>query len=97
MSYNATINFQISSVDVFITSATGGDQNAIINFSLVTLNGSSVFINYTVIAYTKIGNDYINTNISANGAISPITISGLTNETSYYFTVCVKRNRNSRK
>jgi len=84
---NTTINFQISSVDVFITSATGGDQNAIINFSLVTLNGSSVFTNYTVIAYTKIGNDYINTNISANGANSPITISGLTNETSYYFTV----------
>jgi len=84
---NATIQFSIPSADVMITSATGKNQKAIVNFPLLTLDGAIPFTNYTVMTYTKPANDYIRIDISANGTSSPITVTGLTNLTPYYFTV----------
>jgi hypothetical protein len=84
---NATIQFSIPSADVLITSATGKNQKAIVNFPLLTLDGAIPFTNYTVMTYTKPANDYIRIDISANGTSSPITVTGLTNLTPYYFTV----------
>ena len=59
--------------------ASAGNSQATVNFTEPASNGGSVITGYTVTA-TPGG-------ITATGATSPITVTGLTNGTSYTFTV----------
>lgn len=60
-------------------SAVAGDGQATITFTAPESNGGAEITGYTVTSNPD--------NITANGNGSPITITGLTNETSYTFTV----------
>jgi len=59
--------------------ATSGDQSATVTFTAPTSNGGSPITGYTVTS--SLGGFF------ATGSSSPITVSGLTNGTSYTFTV----------
>ncbi len=59
--------------------ATAGDTQALVSFSAPASNGGSLITSYTVTSSPD--------GIVANGASSPIPISGLTNGVSYTFTV----------
>ena len=60
-------------------SATGGDAQATVSFVAPTDNGGSTILSYTVISSPG--------SIKKSGTTSPITITGLTNNTAYTFTV----------
>lgn len=62
-----------------IGGSTGGDAQVIQGFAAPADNGGSAITGYTVTSSPG--------NISASGASSPITVTGLTNETTYTFTV----------
>ena len=62
-----------------ITSAVGGMNAGTVSFNAPVDNGGLNVTSYTVVANPG--------NISASGASSPITVTGLTNGTSYTFTV----------
>jgi uncharacterized protein (TIGR02145 family) len=59
--------------------ATAGDALASVAFTIPTNNGGSVITGYTVTSNPG--------NITATGSSSPLTVNGLTNGTSYTFTV----------
>lgn len=59
--------------------ATAGDTQAVVSFTAPTATGGSPILNYTVTSSPG--------SITATGAGSPITVSGLTNGTAYTFTV----------
>ena len=59
--------------------ATGGDGSASVAFTAPTSNGGAAITSYTVAASPGTA--------TATGTASPITVSGLTNGTSYTFTV----------
>jgi trimeric autotransporter adhesin len=59
--------------------AVGGNAQAIVSFTAPADNGGSAITSYTVTSSPG--------NITASGASSPITVTGLTNLTSYTFTV----------
>ncbi|MBF0459632.1 MAG: fibronectin type III domain-containing protein [Nitrospirae bacterium] len=59
--------------------ATAGNAQATVSFTAPSSNGGSSITGYTVISSRD--------NLTASGTASPITISGLTNGTSYTFTV----------
>jgi hypothetical protein len=59
--------------------ATGGDAQATVIFTAPASNGGSAITSYTVISNPG--------GITATGTTSPITITGLTNGTTYTFTV----------
>ena len=58
--------------------ATPGNAEATVSFTAPASNGGSAILNYTVTS---------NDGISATGPASPITVTGLTNGTTYTFTV----------
>jgi uncharacterized protein (TIGR02145 family) len=60
-------------------SATAGNAQATVSFTAPASNGGSAITGYTVTSNPG--------NITGTGASSPITVSGLTNGTSYTFTV----------
>ena len=60
-------------------SAVAGNAQAVVNFTAPANNGGSVITSYTVTSSPG--------NITASGAASPITVTGLTNGTAYTFTV----------
>lgn len=62
-----------------ITSAIPGDQRGIVSFTAPADNGGSSITSYIVTSNPG--------NITASGSSSPITITGLTNNTPYTFTV----------
>jgi hypothetical protein len=62
-----------------IGTATGGDASASVTFTAPAANGGSVVTGYTVTSSPG--------GFTGTGATSPITVSGLTNGTSYTFTV----------
>jgi hypothetical protein len=62
-----------------IGSATAGDGQASVSFSAPAYTGGTAITSYTVTSSPG--------GITASGASSPILVSGLTNETSYTFTV----------
>ncbi|MGY4515788.1 autotransporter domain-containing protein [Lysobacter sp. HA18] len=62
-----------------IGSATAGDGQATLTFTAPASNGGDTITGYTVTSLPS--------GISASGASSPIVVSGLTNGTSYTFTV----------
>ena len=59
--------------------ATAGDASVSVAFTIPTNNGGSVITGYTVTSNPG--------NITATGSSSPLTVTGLTNGTSYTFTV----------
>jgi len=63
--------------------ATPGNQQATVAFSVPSDNGGSVITGYTVNAWVN----GVVTSITATGTSSPIAISGLSNHTAYTFTV----------
>ena len=81
---HATQNFTINvlpNVPMPVTSqtATAGDGSATINFTPPTDNGGATVTSYTVVSSSG--------NFSATSSSGPITITGLTNGTSYTFTI----------
>ena len=62
-----------------IGTATAGNAQATLTFTAPASNGGSAITGYTVTSSPG--------GISANGAASPITVTGLTNGTAYTFTV----------
>lgn len=60
-------------------SAVAGDSEATVSFTAPTSDGGAAVSNYTVISTPG--------NYTANGASSPITVTGLTNGTAYTFKV----------
>jgi trimeric autotransporter adhesin len=62
-----------------IGTATAGNAQATVNFTAPTNNGGSVITSYTVTSSPG--------GLTATGAVSPITVTGLTNGTAYTFTV----------
>ena len=60
-------------------SATAGDAQATVTFTAPASNGGSAITGYRVVSTPG--------NIEATGSASPITVTGLTNGTSYTFTV----------
>jgi hypothetical protein len=60
-------------------SATAGDSQATVSFSAPSSNGGAAITSYTVISSPG--------GVTGSGAGSPITVTGLTNGTSYTFTV----------
>jgi len=62
-----------------IGTATPGDTNATVTFTAPASDGGSAIISYTVTSTPG--------SITATGATSPITVTGLTNGTGYTFTV----------
>jgi len=60
-------------------SAVAGDSSAKVSFSAPLSNGGSEITSYTVTS--------IPGNVSVTGSVSPLTVSGLTNDTPYSFTV----------
>ncbi|PRX74304.1 S-layer family protein [Cohnella sp. SGD-V74] len=64
-------------------SATAGNGQAVVSFTAPTNNGGSAITGYTVTALV----DGSATGMTATGTASPITVTGLTNGTSYTFTV----------
>lgn len=62
-----------------IGTATAGDGQATVAFTAPASNGGSAITSYTVTSSPD--------NITANNTASPITVTGLTNGTSYTFTV----------
>ncbi len=62
-----------------IGAATGGAGQASVTFSAPAFNGDSAITSYTVTSSPG--------GITATGGSSPITVTGLTNETAYTFTV----------
>ncbi|MBO9610622.1 MAG: fibronectin type III domain-containing protein, partial [Paenibacillaceae bacterium] len=64
-------------------SATAGNGQAVVSFTVPTNNGGSAITGYTVTALV----DSSATGIIESGTASPITVSGLTSGTTYTFTV----------
>ncbi len=62
-----------------IGSATAGDEQATISFTAPASNGGAPITGYTVTSSPG--------NVTATGAASPITVTGLSNGTAYTFTV----------
>lgn len=62
-----------------IGSATGGNEQATVNFTAPVSNGGAVITSYTATSSPS--------NIAGTCASSPCTVTGLTNETAYTFTV----------
>jgi hypothetical protein len=62
-----------------IGSATAGDEQATISFTAPASNGGTPITGYTVTSSPG--------NVTATGAASPITVTGLSNGTAYTFTV----------
>lgn len=62
-----------------IGSATAGDEQATISFNAPASNGGAPITGYTVTSSPG--------NVTATGAASPITVTGLSNGTAYTFTV----------
>lgn len=62
-----------------IGTGTAGNAEATVSFAAPASNGGSVITSYTVVSSPG--------GISASGASSPITVTGLTNGTAYTFTV----------
>ena len=60
-------------------SAVGGNRQAVVSFTAPAINGGAAITGYTVTSSPG--------GVTASGASSPITVTGLTNGTSYTFTV----------
>ncbi|WP_181257055.1 IPT/TIG domain-containing protein [Pseudaminobacter soli (ex Li et al. 2025)] len=78
----ATVSITVNAIvpgSPLIGSATAGNAQASVSFTAPASNGGSAITNYTVTSNPD--------GITATGAASPITVTGLTNGTAYTFTV----------
>lgn len=62
-----------------ITSTTHGDRQATVHFDSPTSSGSSPITSYKLVSHPE--------GVEASGTTTPITVTGLSNGTSYVFTV----------
>lgn len=76
---NSATPFAVAPGAPTIGSATPGNQSATINFTAPSSNGGSPITGYTVTSAPG--------GLTAIGSASPLTVAGLTNGTSYTFTV----------
>lgn len=73
-----TVNAVVPGVPT-IGTATGGDEQATVAFTIPSSNGGSAITGYTVVSNPG--------GLQASGSSSPIIVTGLTNGTAYTFTV----------